>query len=102
MKNEEFERKYQEIINVSLDKLGLILEEVETLDTIIKENQIRRFKKKWYNVLYNDLVSTEILNSTEFREECKYLFNRMNDKNKIEAKIVELTKEAKSELRNLK
>ena len=38
MNDEEFEKKYQEIINDALDKLGFILEEVETLDPIIKEN----------------------------------------------------------------
>ena len=101
--NEEFENKYQEIINDSLNKLCLILSEVETLDSIIKENQIRRFKGIWFNVLNNkDIVPKDKLNSHEFRKECKYLFNRMNDKNKIEERILELTKETISKLRNLK
>ena len=69
----------------------------------MKENQIRRFKKEWFHVLYNiEIVPESKLKSTEFRKKCEYLFNRMNAKNNIEVRIMELTKQTKSELRSLK
>ena len=102
MNDEEFERKYLGIINTSLDEICLILAEVEVLDTIIKENQIRKFRKKWFDVLYkNNTVVEDELKSYEFRESCKYLFNRMNSENKIEKRISDLSLRVKDELKNL-
>jgi hypothetical protein len=102
MYDEVFEKKYQGIISNSLDKLGFILDDVEVLDPIIKENQIRRFKDKWYHVFINGLDSEDIILSNEFRLECEYLFNRMNDKNKIEKRLLELLVKTKLEHQSLK
>jgi len=103
MNDEEFEDKYREIVNKSLNELGLILKEVEKLNPIIKENQIRQFKKEWSRVFCTiDSIPVNELKVPKFRVRCKYLFNRMNDKNKIEEKILELTNKTKFELLNLK
>ena len=102
MYDEEFEKKYLEIINISLDKLGVILDEVEKLDPIIKENQIRRFKAEWNKIFVNGVEPKEILESEEFKDSCKYLFGRMNKINRIQERILELSAKTKLELQNLK
>lgn len=102
MTDEELDKKCKEIIDISLEKLEFLLGEVKTLDLIIKENQIRRFKIKWDSALKNGYKPNELLKSDIFRDECKYLFNRMNDENRIEQRIVELYSSTISELRNLK
>jgi hypothetical protein len=102
MNDEEFEKKYLEIISHSLDKLGGILDEVEKLDPIIKENQIRRFKDEWNNIFKNGIEPKDILESNRFKDSCKYLFGRMNKANRIQERILELSAKTKLELQNLK
>jgi len=102
MNDEEFEKKYLEIISHSLDKLGGILDEVEKLDPIIKENQIRRFKNEWNNIFKNGIEPIDILESEKFKGSCKYLFGRMDKLNRIEERILDLSAQTKLELQNLK
>lgn len=102
MNDEEFENRYLVIISHSLDKLGGILDEVEKLDPIIKENQIRRFKAEWNNIFKNGIEPIDILESKEFKDSCKYLFGRMDKINRIQERILDLSAKTKLELQNLK
>jgi hypothetical protein len=102
MSDEELDKKCKEIIDNSLEKLEFLLEEIKILDSVIKENQIRRFKIEWDSAIKNGYKPNEMLKSNIFRDKCKYLFNRMNDENRIEQRIVELYSSTISELRNLK
>lgn len=90
MSDEELDKNHDEIINNSLGKLESLLQEIETLDPVIRENQIRRFKNHWNYAFKQGLKPNEILKSKDFRENCKYVFNRINGENRIEQRIGEL------------
>lgn len=99
----ELSKSHNDLVNSALSELCEVLAEVEMLDEIIKENQIRRFKAIWKEIL-NDKSSDykAKLEDKTFKSECKYLFGRMDETNKIKERIINLTQEAKEKLTQLK
>lgn len=103
MNHNEKQEASGEIIDKALKLIEIVLNEVEQLDSIIKENQIYKFKKQWKEV-FSSLVNInpgQKIQEKEFENRFSYLINRMNEKNKIKERVVEISNNAIRELYNL-
>lgn len=91
------------IIERAIDEIGLILTEVQRLNPTIEENQIRDFKKQWKEFFSspNNIHPKDKIVDSEFVKQFYYLINRMNDKNKIKERIIEISNQTIEELKNL-
>ena len=47
MRYEELQEESGKIIDNAIKQIGIVLNKVENLDSIIKENKIREFKIEW-------------------------------------------------------
>ena len=92
-----------EIIDKALKSIETVLNEVEQLDSIIKENQIYEFKKQWKEVFTSPLNidPRQKIQEKEFKNRFSYLINRMNGENKIKERVIEISNNAIKELYNL-
>ncbi|MDD4759154.1 MAG: hypothetical protein PHO68_09530 [Lascolabacillus sp.] len=92
-----------EIIDNALESIETVLNEVEQLDSIIKENQIREFKKQWKKVFSSpvNIDPGQKIQEKEFKYQFSYLINRMNEENKIKERVIEISNNAIKELYNL-
>lgn len=101
MNFQEFQAKSKNIINESLVLLESILDEVDLLDPIIKENQISDFIMVWRNCVSNNIGLESHFSDKSFKTEFSYLINRMTTENKIKERIIELTNSTNSKINSL-
>lgn len=103
MNHNEKQEASGEIIDKALKLIEIVLNEVEQLDSIIKENQIYEFKKQWKEVFSSsvNINPGQKIQEKEFENRFSYLINRMNEKNKIKERVVEISNNAIRELYNL-
>ncbi len=100
MNYEQLKMQSESIINEALESIGSILNEIENLDPIIKENQIREFKKQWQQVFNSntDIVPAHRIDDLKSSNQFKYLINRMNDQNRIKERIIKESDETLASL----
>lgn len=104
MKNEELKVKSDKIIDKAIEQIGTVLNDVLNLDSNIKENQIREFKKQWRDVFWFDKdVNPDVelkFDDKDFKNQFGYLINRMKD-NTIKESIIDISNKAILEIKGL-
>lgn len=101
MNYQELKTKSEEIVSESLVLLKSILNEIEMLDIIIKENQISDFIKVWRDCVLNNKGLDANFSDDSFTKEFGFIINRMNAQNKIKERIIELTDSTNSKINSL-
>lgn len=101
MNYQDLQIKSEEIISESLTLLESILNEVEMLDVIIRENQISDFIKLWRDCVMNNRGLDTYFFDESFVTKFSFLINRMNAQNKIKERIIELTASTNSKINSL-
>lgn len=103
IRTEELFEKSNKRVDEAIEQIGNVLNEVQLLDSIIKENQVREFKKQWRDVFnFEENVNPELkFENEEFKNRFKYLINRMNAENQIKERIIEISNKAIKEVEEL-
>lgn len=92
MKQENEQEKLAAATKAFKEELKQVLNEVEHLDPIIKENQIRKFTDVCLLEVGKDQLTRDV-KALENIKDFEYLISRMNDENEIKEKVINLTNE---------
>lgn len=103
MRYEELQEKSGKIIDNAIEQIGIVLNKVENLDSIIKENKIREFKIEWKVIFSSpvDIDPKSKFEEPEFIEKFVYLLSRMDSQNNIKERIIEISNQTINELKKL-
>ena len=95
-KDNDAQKKVDNLYSNFKDNLKSILEKVEVLDPTIKENQIRGFTAAAINEIHlkPQEKTVDVLTDKRF----DYLLNRMNDENNIAPLVTDLVNQCRADL----